>query len=211
MLTWRDANEGVEGGIPGVQFVDATQRWRAVRVGEDPRLGWAVWEHRAGRFFRRVQTISIGSAEEAQAVAQVLADGLARHVVRLAEAATTAAAVLVVASARRLLAMGRPAAPVVDPPRKPTHRKRAREFKDGEVGVFGGDLMARDGDAVCASDPPKYTFKRPDGTRTYLLGDAKLEVAERGSDEALRQMAAWIAAAKDAAPEEFKEAADVDP
>lgn len=104
MLTWTDAADSTPGLIPGVRFIDSTGRWTAARVGEDPRLGWCVWERREKRMVRLVPSVHIGSEAEAKAVAQVLSSHIARHAVRFAEVAAQVAAILVVRATRAVLA-----------------------------------------------------------------------------------------------------------
>ena len=181
MLTWTDAADSTPGHIPGVRFVDSTGRWTAARVGEDPRLGWCVWERREKRMVRLVPGVHIGSEAEAKAVAQVLSSHIARHAVRFAEVAAQVAAILVVRATRAVLSS---TAEVVPPPRERT-KKAARAFAVGESTIFRGERITRTSAPIQTLVPPKpsvatearFGFEVDD--REYvigLLGDELLEV-----------------------------------
>lgn len=180
MLTWTDAADSTPGHVPGVRFVDSTGRWTAARVGEDPRLGWCVWERREKRMVRLVPGVHIGSEAEAKAVAQVLSSHLARHAVRFAEVAAQVAAILVVRATRALLSSAEFEAGM---PRSNKGRtmKAARSFDEGERGTYQGFRLVRADSVTRTSNPPRYAFdeaKEVDGVAKthYLDGNALLEV-----------------------------------
>lgn len=114
MLTWTDRNGDKPEDVLGVNYVnyvnyvDSAGRWTACRVGQDPRLGWAVYERVGAKYHRRLEVVMMTTDAEARAVAEVLAapSTLAHFAERFARLAAVVAARMVVAAARRVLLGG---------------------------------------------------------------------------------------------------------